>query len=448
MLRVRVHRKPAHKIQVHRGRDEGRFINFFSSTHKVLKPYPPIVPRWRDDVLLVNASIYDFQPPHVTSGRVEPPGNPIVMSQPCVRMNDVESVGATGRHLTSFEMMCHDAFNRPGRYVYWRSETVEYCHRFLTEVLGIDGKIITYKEKPWSGGGNAGAAVEVFVRGLEVATLVFMDLREDPNGDIEIEGTRYSHMEMNIVDTGYGLERLAWLSQGTPTVYHALYGDVVDAILEASGKRRLGDEYLEKIVKHLAGRDEYGTSSVREALGSDATEENLHLYKYTKDAFIVADHARTLFFMFSDYVIPSNTKVGYLARLLIRRSLRALEELGCKLQLFDIVKMQAMKFSTIVANFPEGFVRVVLEREAERYRETVRSGTNEVRRLISRGGKGIGQEDLITLYDSHGIPPELVQAIAEENGVKVTVPENFTLMVLKRHEVKPGWRRGGRITLT
>lgn len=87
------------------------------------------------------------------------------MSQPCVRMNDVESVGATGRHLTSFEMMCHDAFNRPGRYVYWRSETVEYCHRFLTEVLGIDGKIITYKEKPWSGGGNAGAAVEVFVRG-------------------------------------------------------------------------------------------------------------------------------------------------------------------------------------------------------------------------------------------------------------------------------------------
>ncbi len=168
------------------------FLGFFSDTHKIIKPYP-IVPRWREDVLLVNASIYDFQP-HVTSGLVKPPGNPLVMSQPCIRMDDVDSVGFTGRHLTSFEMLCHDSFNYSGNHVYWKNETVSYCFNFFTRAIGIDGKLISFKEKPWSGGGNAGAALEVFVKGLELATLVFMDLKVDPEGQFDVDGEKYSKM--------------------------------------------------------------------------------------------------------------------------------------------------------------------------------------------------------------------------------------------------------------
>ncbi|MCL5665937.1 MAG: alanine--tRNA ligase-related protein, partial [Candidatus Thermoplasmatota archaeon] len=215
------------------------FIDYFRGSHGFVNPYP-VVPRWREDVLLVNASIYDFQP-HVTGGYAEPPQNPLVMSQPCIRMLDVDLVGMTGRHLTSFEMMCHDAFNKPGHYVYWKDETLSYCYSFLTESLGVDGDIITFKEKPWSGGGNGGNAVEVLVRGLEVATLVFMDMKEDPEGEFEIDGLRYSRMDRTIIDTGYGLERLAWLTTGTPTIYDTVFERPINFIYTRLGLKEPSD---------------------------------------------------------------------------------------------------------------------------------------------------------------------------------------------------------------
>ncbi len=130
------------KYSVDEMRDE--FIKFFENDaihHKFVEPYP-VVPRWRDDVLLVNASIYDFQP-QVTSGLAKPPGNPIVMSQPSIRMLDIDLVGKTGRHLTSFEMLCHDSFNYDNNYVYWKDETIRYSFRFLTERLKVDPMLIT-----------------------------------------------------------------------------------------------------------------------------------------------------------------------------------------------------------------------------------------------------------------------------------------------------------------
>jgi len=82
----------------------------------------------------------------------------------------------------------------------------------------LPGSEITYKENPWVGGGNGGEALEVLAGGLELATLVFMDLEEDPDGDIELKGIKFKRMPRSIVDTGYGLERLVWASQGTPTI--------------------------------------------------------------------------------------------------------------------------------------------------------------------------------------------------------------------------------------
>ena len=194
------------------------FLSFMEKHgHTRTKRYP-IVARWRNDVFFVHASIYDFQP-WVINGSVKPPANPLTMSQPCVRFNDIDNVGKTGRHLTLFEMMTHTAFNTANEHVYFKDRTVELCQDFLVKNLGIDEELVSYKEEEWSGGGNSGPCLSVDVQGAEVATLVFMQYREE-NG-------RKEPMPMKVVDTGYGLDRLTWVSQGTPSAYEAIFLDLL-----------------------------------------------------------------------------------------------------------------------------------------------------------------------------------------------------------------------------
>ncbi|MDE2046697.1 MAG: alanine--tRNA ligase, partial [Thermoplasmata archaeon] len=111
------------------------YLSYFERRgHSRLRRYP-VVPRWRNDVMFVQASVYDFQP-WVTSGAIPPPANPLTISQPCMRFTDIENVGTTGRHLTMFEMMAHHAFNGASREVYWKDRTVELCHELVTSELG------------------------------------------------------------------------------------------------------------------------------------------------------------------------------------------------------------------------------------------------------------------------------------------------------------------------
>ncbi|HUV98169.1 MAG TPA: alanine--tRNA ligase-related protein, partial [Candidatus Paceibacterota bacterium] len=141
------------------------FLSFFEKLgHKRMKPYP-VVARWRDDLYLTSASIVDFQP-YVTNGLVPPPANPLVISQPCIRLVDVDNTGPTfGRHGTIFEMGGHHAFNYPDKEVYWKDETVRYHHEFVTKELGVPSDEVIYKEHVWIGGGNAGPDLETVVRG-------------------------------------------------------------------------------------------------------------------------------------------------------------------------------------------------------------------------------------------------------------------------------------------
>ena len=210
------------------------FLGFFEAeNHARIDPYP-VLARWRDDIHLTIASIADFQP-HVTSGAVDPPANPLTVSQPCIRLTDVDAVGRSGRHLTTFEMMAHHVFNRPedGLEIYWMETCVELCHRMLTDTFGIDAKEVTYVENPWCGGGNAGAAVEVIVGGLELATLVFMDMEEHPEGDVELKYLP-NHAAANHRHR-LRLGRFCWAAAGTPTIYEAIYPETVDWLKELSG---------------------------------------------------------------------------------------------------------------------------------------------------------------------------------------------------------------------
>ncbi|WP_226011238.1 alanine--tRNA ligase [Halomicrobium salinisoli] len=427
------------------------FLSFFEENgHERIDPYPVAANRWRDDVLLTQASIYDFQP-LVTSGQTPPPANPLTVSQPCIRMQDIDNVGKTGRHTMAFEMMAHHAFNAredledPDQYayqgeVYWKEETVEYCDR-LFESLGADLDELVYIEDPWVGGGNAGPALEVIYRGAELATLVFMSMEQDPDGEYELkDGNRYSPMDTYVVDTGYGLERWTWMSQGTATVYEAIYPDAIDFLKDNAGIE-LTDEEAEIVheAAKLAGHMDIDEAEDVEAARGDIaaevgveTERLEDLIEPLEEIYAIADHARTLAYMLGDGIVPSNVGTGYLARMVLRRTKRLVDSVGVDAPLDELVDMQAER----LGYENRDTIRDIVRTEVEKYRETLDRGGRRVRQLAeeyAERGEPIPTEELIELYDSHGIQPDTVEEIAAEKGAAVEVPDDFYALVADRH---------------
>lgn len=427
-----------------------KFLSFFEKHgHGRVKRYP-ILPRWRDDVLLVGASIMDFQP-WVISGEADPPANPLTISQPSIRFTDIDNVGITGRHFTIFEMMAHHAFNYPGKPIYWMDETVELAFKFFTKELGMKAEDITFKENPWAGGGNAGPAFEVLYRGLEVATLVFMQYKKapknaDPSRVVEIKGDKYVPMETRVVDTGYGLERLVWMSHGTPTAYDAVLGYVVEPLKRMAGIERIDERILIENSR-LAGmfdiEDMGDLKALRQevakrvGISMEELERSIRPYELI---YAIADHTKALTFMLADGVIPSNVKAGYLVRLLIRKSIRHLRELGLEVPLTEIVAMHIKELSPTYPEFKEmeDVILDIINVEEKRYFDTLRRGSDLVKRAIEKlKKKGIEElplERLLLFYESHGLTPEIVAEIAEREGIKVHIPDNFYTLVAKEAE--------------
>lgn len=414
---------------------QNTFLKFFEkNNHTPIKRYPVLAKRWRDDVFLVGASIYNFQP-WVTSGMVEPPANPLVVAQPSIRLNDVDNVGRTGRHMTCFTMGGHHAFNTAENCVYWENETVKYCHDFLNHV-GIKGEEITFIESWWEGGGNAGPCYEICVRGVELATLVFIKYRTTPHGLKDIP--------LKIVDTGYGLERFAWISQGTPTAYDASFGPVINQL------KKMGDVQVDEHIlaenARVAGMMDIEDIAdlkilrrrVAEKLNISA-EELKQATQPMESVYIIADHTRCLAFMLADGVIPSNIKDGYLARLILRRTIRFMKELGLEESLADIMKIQ-LEF--LAKTYPEikkhqDHINAIINLEDKRYYKTATKGKKLVQKTIKYLKKDnkdeIPLKTLIKLYDSHGIPPETINDISRQNNFNANVPDNFYTQVAAEH---------------
>jgi alanyl-tRNA synthetase len=420
------------------------YLGFFEARgHTRIKRYP-VAARWRDDIYLTIASIADFQP-FVTSGQVPPPANPLTISQPCIRLDDLDSVGRSGRHLTTFEMMAHHVFNTPDREIYWKDRTVRLCDELLIG-LGMDPLAVTYKENPWAGGGNAGPSVEVMVGGLELATLVFMDLVATPKGSVEIKGERYEKMKNYIVDTGYGLERFVWASNGAPTIYDAIFPDLVGQVADLAGvEHNLDDpEYAEIFAQNarLAGMvdlDEYSMKDLRAKIAGSIGIDPERLEKAIlpmERVYAVVDHTRCLAYMLGDGIIPSNVKGGYLTRLVIRRTLRLMKELGLRLPLADLVQLQISRLD--YPEWEESFatIREILDQEEQKYAETLEKGMRLVRKTAEsylKKNEPVPLSEMISLYDTHGIPPEIAREAAVQMGAQVELPDNFYSLVAKKH---------------
>ena len=434
------------------------FISFLEGIgHTRVAPYP-VLARWRDDIHLTIASIADFQP-HVTSGEVEPPANPLAISQPCIRLNDVDAVGRSGRHLTTFEMMAHHVFNRPdeGKMYYWMDECVQYCHDLLCGTFGIDPSEVTYVENPWSGGGNAGAAVEVIVGGLELATLVFMNLEENEDGDIEIKGVNYSEMPLQIIDTGYGLERFCWAAAGTPTIYEAIYPESVAWLKELAGfsaeRFDMSQEELDSLLGEMSRL--FGIMNIEAGSDGDRMREvflkrlaergypiEAELFESITEPlsriYAIPDHMHALSNMLGDGLVPSNAKAGYLARMIARRVLRMRDDLGLEVSLADLaVHHLEMNYSADRMKQTQDGLVTILKGEEERYDEMLRKGNQVVKTAIkdiSKSATELPDGILFTINDSHGIAPDLVINIANDLGWKsLVLRTGFSAEMAERH---------------
>ena len=400
--------------------------------HKPIPPRP-VVARWRRDLYLTIASIIVFQP-HVTSGRVPPPANPLVIVQPSIRLEDIDNVGITlGRHLTSFEMGGHHAFNYPDRKVYWKEETVRYAYEFFTKELGIPPEEIVFKESWWEGGGNAGPCFEVTVGGLELATLVFMKYRVVDGG--------YEEQPIKIVDTGYGIERITWMLSKKPTALHAIYGPLLHRFHDILGVEEPPEDILWVAARDAGNIDPDDPETVKRYIETMARETGNPVEKVEAlmrrvwDVYRALDYTRTLALMLGDGIVPSNTGEGYLARLVARRIFRILDRLGAAVDAADLVRLQIDYWSQ---DYPQltrnkDYIIDAVLTEEERYRKTIARAARLVERLLRRRKK-ITLEDLLQLYDSHGAPPDLVAEIAAKHGVKVEVPPNFYAELAKRHQ--------------
>lgn len=414
------------------------FLGFFEKHgHTRVKPYP-VVARWRSDIYLTHASIIDFQP-YVTEGISPPPANPLVISQPSIRLTDIPNTGPTfGRHLTIFEMGGAHAFNTRDKEIYWKDQTVRYHQQFATEALGIPSDEVIYKEGVWVGGGNAGPDVECIVRGLEVGTLVFMQYK--------VVGDEFVELPIRTVDTGYGIDRFTWVSQGVPSCFQAIYGNLLDKIYNLAGINNVDNSFLAEVAKYsgLVNVDKTANRMVLRKRVSQLTGIDLATLEEKlipiENIWAVTDHTKTLSFMLSEGVVPSNIQEGYLARLLFRRVYRLIRSLNMSPdRLYDVVDMQVghwgKDFPHIKAMHDE--IIEMLKVEQEKFEDTLKRGEGMVKRIaVELKAKNVDQissEKLSELYDSHGLPPEIVKQVAEAEGVKVEVPENFYALVAKRH---------------
>ena len=155
--------------------------------------------------------------------------------------------------------------------------------------------------------------------------------------------------------------------------------------------------------------------------------------------YIIADHTRCLCFMIADGVIPSNVKEGYLARLVLRRTIRFIKDLKLHESLGDIMKIQLDFLSITYPEIKEQQTHIlnVINLEEKRYQKTISKG----RKLVKKSIKDLKKENkneipvemLIKLYDSHGMPPETIEEISKSENFKAAVPDNFYTRVAEEH---------------
>ncbi len=406
---------------------------FEGNGHAAIGRYP-VVCRWRDDLYFTIASIVDFQ--RVMGSKVvfEFPANPLVVPQTCLRFKDLENVGVTGRHFSSFCMVGqHSVPDMDGGY--WKDECIRLDYGMLTGPFGIAPEEIVFVEDVWAGGGSFGPSLEYFVRGLELGNAVFTEFQ----GELG----RHTTLDRRIIDMGAGLERLAWITMGTPTAYDCCFGGVDAMIRDALGvpdadPGMLGGYYTE-VAKMLDRCDDLWDvrrRAMREAGISD--HEASRVIRPLEDSYMIADHVRTLIFAISDGALPSNVGGGYNLRMMIRRIGERIRRLGGAPGAVDLGRLVDAHVDYLRGTYPEldskrDDIKQILRIETGRYAESRSMMQKKVAKVQRRGGPP-DADALVVLYDSDGITPEYLV----EQGVISEVPSDFYSRISELHQSERG----------
>ncbi len=403
------------------------FLEFFESKeHLAMKSFS-LVPHNDKSLLLINSGMAPLKP--YFTGQEIPPRKRVTTCQKCIRTGDIDNVGKTARHGTFFEMLGNFSFGD-----YFKLDAIKWSWEFLTEVVGLDADRLypsIYEEDDeafeiWNkvmgipaerifrfgkadnfwehGAGPCGPCSEIYYdrgerygcgsedctvgcdcdRYMEIWNNVFTQFDNDGEG-------HYTELEQKNIDTGMGLERLASVVQD------------VDSIFDVDTIKALRDH-----VCSLAAA-EYGKN-----------------YDSDVSIRVITDHVRSVTFMISDGIMPSNEGRGYVLRRLLRRACRHGRLLGIQGEFLPQLS------ETVITGSKDGypeleekkeFILKVIAKEEEQFNKTIDQGLGILKEMEKemqeKGEKTLSGADAFKLYDTYGFPLDLTKEILEEKGLAV-----------------------------
>ncbi len=403
------------------------FLEFFESKgHLALKSFS-LIPHNDNSLLLINSGMAPLKP--YFTGQEIPPRKRVTTCQKCIRTGDIENVGKTARHGTFFEMLGNFSFGD-----YFKHEAIAWSWEFFTEVVGLDpnrlypsiyqddeeaftiwnkeigipaDRIFRFGKEDnfWEhGAGPCGPCSEIYYdrgekygcgkegctvgcdcdRYIEVWNNVFTQFNGDGNGN-------YTELENKNIDTGMGLERLATIVQDVSSIFDV---DTIKAIRDK----------VCQMAKVEYQKDSKKDVSIR----------------------LITDHIRSVTFMASDGIIPSNEGRGYVFRRLLRRAARhgrLLGIQGCFLAELSNVVINESKDGYPELEEKKEYILKLLTIEEEKFNKTIDQGlsilTDMEKELENNGSTILAGEDVFKLYDTYGFPVDLTKEILEEKGFEV-----------------------------
>lgn len=387
----------------------------------------PVVARWNPTADFVMASIAAFQP-YVITGEVSPPAKKLVIPQFSLRFGDVDNVGITGSHLTGFVMIGQHVFVDEDEWN--QEEFFKDIYEFLTIGVGLAKEEITIHEDAWAGGGSFGPCLEFFSRGVELFNQVYTMFEQTPKGN--------QPLKLKVLDMGLGMERIAWFSQGTPNIYEATFPQVLAKLREKTNVE-MDHKLYNRFSQYSAYLNVDEVDDIDKAWADVAQKLDLSVEELRSKIlpmaglYSVAEHARTLLTAITDGGLPSNVGGGYNLRVIFRRAQSFIDQCKWDIDLADVAEWHAHELQDI---FPEllkdiANVRKILDVEYTKYLNGKEKAHNVIKRIVQ---KEITTETLLDLYDSQGITPEMIREEAEKLGKKITIPDNFYVLVANLHE--------------
>ncbi|MEZ4554753.1 MAG: alanine--tRNA ligase [Dehalococcoidia bacterium] len=407
------------------------FLAFFEGRGHRRIPSSPLVPHGDPSLLFTSAGMVQFKPYFM--GLEQPPASRMTSVQKCFRTTDVEEVGDPS-HLTFFEMLGNFSIGD-----YFKPDAIAWAWEFLTGTLALpperlwatvyldddeaydlwkqrglpEERILRYSAEQgnfWASGdtGPCGPCSEMHYdfgvnpdcprcgegtchpdvgcgRFLEIWNLVFMAFDRQPDGTLQ-------PLPAQNIDTGAGLERVAWVLQDAKSVY------------ETDQLRRI----LAK-VEQLA--PEYRYDPVADPDTARAMRS-------------ITEHARAIAFLVADGVLPANEGRGYVLRRVLRRAVYFGYTIGLRDAFLEPVVDAAIEAS--LTAHPElapqrDFIRRVAAREEARFQQVLARGLELLEQVFERetATRRIPGRDMFTLYDTHGLPPELTVEVAGQRGYTV-----------------------------